>query len=214
MADGWSVKKLIHYIVTSRSWQLSSTPPPRAAELDPNNDLLSHARLRRLTAEQLRDAMLAVAGNLRAGHDGPGVRAFYKTEIDPDKQPKPGPIDGDGVRSIYLEVRRNFPHDFLSVFDAPRANILTGQRSETNVPAQSLTLLNDPFVLHQAKQWAASLTGPDDDRIAAMYRRAFARPPTPDELATARTFLRSAETDPWPALAHALFNMKEFLYVR
>jgi hypothetical protein len=215
MADGWSVKSLIRYIVTSRTWQLSSTPPPGAEKIDPQNELLSHAHVRRLTAEQIRDSMLAVAGNLHSGHTGPGVRGFYKTTIDPDKQPAPGPIDGDGRRSIYLEVRRNFPHDFLATFDCPKPNTFTGRRSETNVPAQSLALLNDPFVLHQAKVWAERcIADREEDRIAKMYRTAFARPPTDAEIASAVAFLRSAETHPWPAFAHAIFNMKEFIYVR
>jgi hypothetical protein len=214
MADGWSVKNLIRYIVTSRTWQLSSTPPPGAAKIDPGNDLLSHAHVRRLSGEQIRDAMLAVAGNLASGHTGPGVRPWYRTAIDPDKQPEPGPLDGDGVRSVYLEVRRNFPTDFLTAFDSPKPNTLTGHRSETNVPAQSLTLLNDPFVLHQARVWSEHVTGTDEDRIARMYRTAFSRPRTEAELASARAFLRSAENDPWSALAHAIFNMKEFIYLR
>jgi hypothetical protein len=214
MADGWSVKSLIRYIVTSRTWQLSSTPPPGAAKIDPSNDLLSHAHVRRLSGEQIRDAMLAVAGNLASGHTGPGVRPWYRTAIDPDKQPEPGPLDGDGVRSVYLEVRRNFPTDFLTAFDSPKPNTLTGHRSETNVPAQSLTLLNDPFVLHQARVWSEHVTGTDEDRIARMYRTAFSRPRTDAELASARAFLRSAENDPWSALAHAIFNMKEFIYLR
>jgi hypothetical protein len=215
MADGWSVKSLIRYIVTSRTWQLSSTPPPGADKLDPNNDLLSHAHVRRLSGEQIRDAMLAVAGNLADGHTGPGVRPWYRTEIDPDKQPKPGPLDGDGKRSVYLEVRRNFPNDFLTTFDSPKPNTLTGRRSETNVPAQSLTLLNDPFVLHQARVWTERCAADrEEDRIAKMYRAAFHREPTTAEIASAIAFLRSAETDPWPALAHAIFNMKEFIYVR
>ena len=83
IADGWSVKALIRYIVTSRAWQLAAEPPPRADELDANNDLLSHARVQRLEAEAIRDAMLAVAGNLAPGHTGPGVRVFYRTLIDP-----------------------------------------------------------------------------------------------------------------------------------
>ena len=217
MADGWSVKKLIRYIVTSRAWQLASEPPPRAAELDANNDLLSHARVRRLEAEAIRDSMLAIAGNLAPGHTGPGVRVYYRTQIDPDKQPPAGTIDGGGKRSLYLEARRLFPSEFLAAFDAPKPNIFTGERSQTNVPAQSLALLNDPFVRHQAARWAeriAARAGADDERIARMYAEAFARPPTPDEAARALAFVRGCEKEPWPGLAHAFFNMKEYIYLR
>jgi hypothetical protein len=145
------------------------------------------------------------------------VHGFYKTQIDPDKQPPPGPIDGDGNRSIYLEARRLFPNEFLAVFDAPKPNIVTGRRSETNVPAQSLTLLNDPLVLHQAEVWTNKLesSGADDaERVTQMYLAAFAREPKAAERDTALAFVRSrSEATGWRDLAHAIFNMKEFIYL-
>jgi hypothetical protein len=161
--------------------------------------------------------MLAVAGNLKPGHTGPGVRPYYRSEIDPDKQPKAGPIDGNGRRSIYLEVRRLFPVEFLAAFDSPKTNIFTGQRSTTNVPAQSLALLNDPFVLHQAGVWAKRverMESSEEQRIRRMYLEAFARPPSPEEAAAAVGFVNDRSSDPWRALAHAMFNMKEFIYLQ
>ena len=217
MAGGWSVKSLIRYIVTSRTWQLSAEPGPRADELDPNNELLSHARVRRLDAEALRDAMLAVAGNLAPGHSGPGMRVFYRTELDPVRQPPPGPVDGAGRRSIYLEARRLFPSEFLAAFDRPRPNVFSGARSETNVPAQSLALLNDPSVQHEAALWAKrieAIDAPEVQRITRMYLEAFAREPSKDEVSRAAGFLQACEKDAWRNFAHAVFNMKEFLYVR
>ncbi len=217
MADGWSVKSLIRYIVTSRAWQLAAESQSAAEQLDPANDLLSHARARRLDAEEIRDAMLAVAGNLAPNHSGPGMRVYYRTVIDPVRQPPAGPIDGDGRRSVYIEARRLFQSDFLAAFDAPKPNIFTGRRSETNVPAQSLTLLNDPFVRREAELWGrriAARDGTDEQRIAWMYEDAFAREPSPDEISRAREFLRRSETEPFRELAHALFNMKEFIYLR
>jgi hypothetical protein len=220
MGDGWSIKRLIRYIVTSQTWQLAAEPPPGASEFDPNNDLLSHARVRRLEAEAIRDALLAAGGNLKSGHTGPGIRPFYRTQIDPDKQPAAGPIDGDGRRSVYLEARRLFPSEFLAVFDAPKPNILTGRRTETNVPGQSLALLNDPFVHHQAKLFGQRITVlpnlTDEERIQRMYEIAFARPPGNAELERVVAFVRGAgSTDnSWSDLAHALFQMKEFIYLR
>jgi len=220
VGDGASIKRLIRYIVTSQTWQLAAEPPPGASEIDPNNDLLSHARVRRLEAEAIRDALLAAGGNLKSGHTGPGIRPFYRTQIDPDKQPAPGPIDGDGRRSVYLEARRLFPSEFLAVFDAPKPNILTGRRTETNVPGQSLALLNDPFVQHQAKLFGQRITAvpnlTDEQRIQRMYEIAFARPPSNAELERAVAFVHGAgSTDnSWRDLAHALFQMKEFIYLR
>ncbi len=215
MEDGWSVKKLVRHMVTSRAWALSCEPVEGAAARDPGNVLLASARVRRLDAESIRDALLAIAGNLHREHEGPGVRVFYRTLIDPDKQPPAGPIDGAGRRSIYLEARRLFPSEFLATFDAPKPNIFTGQRSETNVPAQSLALLNDPFVHHQAKLWATRLEGADiRARIESMYLEALGRPPHGDECVAADAFVRARGETGWRDLAHAIFNMKEFLYLQ
>jgi hypothetical protein len=218
MADGWSVKKLIRHVVTSRAWQLAAEPPPRADERDPENKLLSHANVRRLDAEALRDAMLAVGGNLKPGHTGPGVRVFYRTQIDPDKQPAAGLVDGGGVRSVYLESRRLFPSEWLAAFDAPKPNILTGRRSLTNVPGQTLALMNDPFVQHQAKRLAGRTASTPDDaaRFALMHELAFARKPTAAETERALAFVRGCGegSDGWRDLAHALLQKKEFSHVR
>lgn len=214
MQDGWSVKRLIRYIVSSAAWQTSCEPPAEAARLDPDNHLLSHSRSRRLGAESIRDAMLAVAGNLDRAIGGPGVLNHYREVIDEDKQPPRGPVDGAGRRGIYLEVRRNFLSDLLTTFDFPRPNLVTGSRSVTNVPSQSITLLNDPFVHHQARVWAgriAALPGDDAARIERMHREAFHRAPASGEVERALAFLRGGAS--LEELAHALFNMKEFIHL-
>jgi hypothetical protein len=237
MEDGWSVKKLVRYIVTSSTWQTSSEPRPDALAKDPGNLLLSHAHVRRLPAEAIRDAMLSTAGNLNLNQSGASVPFYYRTAVDPDKQPPPGPLDGRGRRSLYLEVRRNFLSDFLTVFDFPRPNNPTGNRSITNVPAQSITLMNDPFVLHEAQMWGRrmeALPATHEQRIIMMYQGAFGRAPSQAELANAMGFLRvrslepvaltgagagagdakaKAANSPWQDLAHALFNMKEFIFI-
>ena len=162
--------------------------------------------------------MLAVAGNLKSGHSGPGVPVYYRTAIDPDKQPAPGPVDGKGCRSVYLEARRLFPSEWLAAFDAPKPNILTAHRTEMNVPAQSLGLMNDPFVLQQAallgKRVASLPDLTDADRVGRMYQLAFARPPSAAERDRALTFLAVSGGKPWREFAHALFQMKEFIYLR
>ena len=232
MADGWSVKSLIRYLVTSRTWQAGSVPSPEAVVKDPGNLLLSHAHVRRLQAESIRDAMLAVTGNFDRGQGGPSVHAYYRTVTDPDKQPPAGAIDGLGRRSIYIEVRRNFLSEFMTTFDFPRPNIPTGVRSQTNVPGQSITLLNDPFVLRQAAKWAVrveALPVSNEERIVQMYRDAFGRAATGEEVARALDFVQTRSLVPvakptaglhqraplsaWIELAHAMFNMKEFIYL-
>ncbi|HSI65038.1 MAG TPA: DUF1553 domain-containing protein, partial [Candidatus Saccharimonadia bacterium] len=178
-------------------------------------------------------AMLSTTGNLSLNQGGQSVPSYYRTAVDPDKQPPAGPLDGHGRRSLYLEVRRNFLSDFLTVFDFPRPNNPAGNRSITNVPAQSITLMNDPFVLHQAQMWAwrvEALPASNEQRIIMMYQEAFGRTPSQREVANALDFLqvRSLEpvakpgtgdakpkpaASPWQDLAHALFNMKEFIFI-
>jgi hypothetical protein len=153
--------------------------------------------------------------------------------VDTENQPPPGPLDGRGRRSLYLEVRRKFPSEFLAVFDFPKPSGSSGRRDETNVPAQSLTLLNDPFVNHQSREWARRISAaPAADptpRIERLFVAAFGRPPDAGELQRAHDFIGACgdesaggadgadgpdRSERWRDLAHAIFNMKEFIYVR
>ena len=210
--QGWSSKEFIRYLVTSRASQMSSDVSARAAEVDPDNTLLSHARTRRLEAESIRDSLLAVSGRLDTTMSGPGANALAA----PEQQRR---------RSVYLMVRRNFLSAFLETFDAPRPFTTLGKREATNVPAQSLALLNDPFVIEQATQWAKVIirAEPDADaRVRRMFEMAFARLPTEAELAGSRAYLADLGREHgegrdklvWRDYAQSLFNLKEFIYVR
>jgi hypothetical protein len=217
--SGWSVKSLIRTIVLSETWQRASAPPPHAGDVDPGNRLWSHAEVQRLEAESIRDSLLAVAGNLRSSSSGPGSFVYYKEAIDPDKQPVAGPIDGDQRRSIFLEVRRDFLSDFLLAFDFPKPTATAGRRSQTNVPAQSLALLNDPFVKYEAAEWSKRVLAAEAlpaARVRRMYEEAFGRQPAAKEEAAALAFTAGAKDDAaaWADLAHAFFNMKEMIYLK
>jgi hypothetical protein len=118
-------------------------------------------------------------------------------------------LDGNGRRSVYLEIRRNATNPFLEAFDVYKPASTRGQRDVTNVPGQSLALLNSPFVMDQCEKWAKSLTG--SDRVEQMYLRVLGRRPTAEERDAAESFAAANGAGP---LAHALFNLKEFLYVR
>jgi hypothetical protein len=175
VAHHWSLKSLIRLIVTSAAWQRASEPPPGALAQDPDDVLLSHFRVRRLEAEAIRDALLAVAGDLQPEMYGPSVAG---------NAPR---------RSLYVRGKRNEPDAFLSVFDAPVAASCKGQRDATNVPSQSLTLLNDPFVLERADHWAATMGREPTEPTAAvdaMFVRAFGRPPSADERQRALAFVQ------------------------
>ena len=224
VARGWSVKAMLRLMLTSRAFAMSTETSPAAAERDPDNRLLSHASLRRLDAESIRDAILATSGRLDRTPFGPGVPVPIPTGQRDDYSPVDGPLDGRGRRSLYLEVRRNHPSPFLFAFDQPKPAAPAGRREATNVPAQSLTLLNDPFVIEQAGHFTArALAQPGDAnaRIRWLYATALNRPATESEVTRAAAFLAQQAAahggdgkKPWQDLAHAVFNLKEFIYLK
>ncbi len=178
--QGWSLKKMIKLIVLSKTWQLSSQPTAAAQKTDPDNRLLSHAFVRRLEAEAIRDAMLTDSGKLDRKLYGP-------------------PVDGSVARrSIYVRVQRNALNPFLRAFDFPEPFSCTGQRDVTNVPAQSLTLMNDALVTDWAAAWATNLLGQtqlhdDDARLRQLFLAAFGRIATSDELNAMKGYLKDTQ---------------------
>lgn len=223
-ANNWSVKTMLRRMVTSRAFALAVDGPAAAFERDPDNRLLSHANLRRLDAESLRDAILNASGRFDAKMFGPSVPIVIPPGQRDDYSPADGPLDGRGRRSLYLETRRNHPHSFLFAFDQPKPVSPAGRRQPTNVPAQSLMLLNDPFVIEQAALFAARALGQKGEeatRIGWLYNTALCRPATDTELKLAGDFLARQKTvydgdekKSWRDLAQAIFNMKEFLYLK
>jgi hypothetical protein len=220
--EGWSTKTLIRHLVTSQAWQRATTPTVEALGQDADNRLWSHMKVRRIDAESVRDSMLLVAGNLKRPDGGLGALTYYQSVLEPNKQSPPGPVDGGGRRSIYLEVRRNFPYDFLLSFDFPRPASPVGKRNTTIVPTQSLTLLNDPFVVHQSKLWGIRVAKGDGEtleKIQFMYRELLGRNPRAEELQAATELWEkvNAEDGPetaWHVFAHGMFNLKEFIFLR
>ncbi len=173
----WSIKKMVKYLVTTDAFQRGSSPPADAEPKDPGNQLLSHFPVKRLEAEAVRDALLVAANKL-----DPKMYEDSVKGITPR-------------RSVYVEVIRNRLDPFLSVYDAPVPFSTTGRRAETNVPAQSLTMLNNSFVVQAAQSFAASATaGTDAARIQQMWLTALGRKPSQTELATATGFLSQLRT--------------------
>jgi Protein of unknown function (DUF1553) len=219
------MKKAIRTLVLTRAYRMASTGDAKADEADPGNLLLHRARIRRLEGEAIRDAMLAVSGRLDRTLYGPPIPVYLTPFQDGRGRPASGPLDGNGRRSVYLAVRRNFLSAFLLAFDTPIPFSTVGRRTVSNVPAQALILLNDPFVHQQADVWSKKILatpGTSQERITGMYRSAFARPPSADELSACLAFVdkqtkeRGAKSDDvrvWADLAHALFNVKEFIFV-
>jgi cytochrome c553 len=188
--EGWSLKRLVRALVLSRAYGLDSGPADGVREVDPANVWLTHFRLRRLDAEAVRDSLLAVSGRLDLRMGGPG-----------------DPADRSRRRSVYLSIRRNQLPEFLTAFDFPPPAFTRGQRDATNVPAQSLALLNSPFVHAAAEALAGRESDPD-----RLFAAAFARPPTEREREWIRAHVAAGATP--RDLALSFFNAKEFIYVR
>ena len=232
LADGRSIKRMIKYIVLSRTYQLSSHAAAKAMEADPKNLLWHHCPPRRLQGEVIRDSLLALSGRLDRTAFGPPVPIHLTPFMDGRGRPNnSGPLDGDGRRSIYIAVRRNFLSPFMLTFDTPVPFSSMGRRNVSNVPAQALILLNDPLVAQLSRKWGerALQSVPElgdtgvADRVAWMYLSGFARHPTKQETKAAAAFLisqaskRSVTTeDPalWGDFAHVLVNTKEFIFLR
>jgi hypothetical protein len=262
MDDGWSVKRMIRTLVTSRAYRMSSraeiTPagdgaviskaypsPPGpspargegrqmadAAVVDPLNKLLHRANAKRLEGEIVRDAMLAVSGRLDRRLFGPSVETYITPFMDGRGKPQSGPLDGNGRRSIYLKVRRNFLNPMFQAFDYPTPFTSVGRRSTSNVPQQSLSLMNGELPTMLAEHWAKRLLADKnampEQRIGLLYREAFAREATVEEIAAGLEFMAEqrksyaaattelaadGEVRVWADYAHVLLNTKEFIFI-
>jgi hypothetical protein len=227
---GWSVKKLIRSLMLTRTYQMDSKVNPAYADSDPQNLWWHRMPIRRLEGEAIRDAMLTVSGRLdRTLHGGP-VPVYLTAFMQGRGRPGAGPLDGNGRRSIYTSVNRNFLSPMMLAFDTPIPFSTVGRRTQSNVPAQALILMNDPFVVQQAELWAkrtlAENSGSAEARINSLYESGFARPATEQEIRDGVGFLKAQtasfeagvnwETDlrAWKDLCHVLFNVKEFVFLK
>ena len=229
-SEGWSIKRLVRGILLSSTYQMASTGTPAGDAADPENLLLHRMNVRRLEGEAIRDAILAVSGRLNSSVGGASVDVHLTPFMDGRGRPAGGPLDGDGRRSIYTKIRRNFLPPMMLAYDMPIPFNAVGRRTVSNVPAQALILLNDPLVVEQARLWANRVLALKDltpqQRIERMYREAFARGATDVELAQAQEFLAEqgklygvdskqalGDARVWTDLGHVLWNVKEFIYI-
>lgn len=229
MREGWSIKKQVRFLVVSQTFQQLSRDAGDAT-IDPQNRLLAHYPVHRLEAESIRDAILTVSGRLDGGMYGPSTQP-YREEPKDYRKLYQGPLDGDGRRSLYLKVTRHEGSRFLETFDFPNPTVARGNRDTTNVPPQALALMNDPFVIEQAGVWADHLIAEQaptaEMRLDSMFRAALGRLPDETERtrfiglmkelgslhkAPADQLLKNREV--WKDIAHAIFNLKEFIYLR
>jgi hypothetical protein len=199
--DGWSVKQMHRLIMLSAAYQQSSTPPADTLRLDPDNRLFGRQDRRRLTAEELRDALLAAAGRLDRAAGGPADRDFARPR-----------------RTVYQMTVRSDRSGYGPLFDAADPTAPVDRRTESTVAPQALFLLNHPFVHEQAKALAKRLptegAASISERIERAYRLAYLRPPTEAEARVGRELLGgSPDEAAWAAYCQVLLCANEFLFL-
>ena len=225
--NGWSVKALHRLILTSQTYQQSSGHVSH--DVDPENRLLYRFPVRRLEAEEIRDALLHTAGTLDLVRGGKTIprrnREFVFNHTSKDLT-----TYGSTRRALYLPVIRNNLYDLFQQFDYPDPATSTGLRNSSVVSPQALLLMNSDLVTQAAEQFARGLlTQPQADaRLSAAIEKAYARPATDADLRRARDFLTTAdaalasseadaakrELQAWKLLAQALLMSSEFIYLR
>jgi mono/diheme cytochrome c family protein len=207
--DGWSLKKLHRLILLSQVYRQSSGENPTGLQVDPDNRLLWRMNRQRLDFEAMRDALLAVSGRLDRTAGGRAV--------DITKAPFPP------RRTVYGFIdRQNLPGLFRT-FDFASPDTTSPRRFQTTVPQQALFLLNNPFVIEQARALVArpevAGTTRPEQRIQVLYRLAFGRSADPDEVALGQRYLQMASQtasqrlSAWERYAQVLLLSNEFVFV-
>jgi hypothetical protein len=220
IARGWSLKAMHRLMVTSAAYRQSSRGNPAAATADPENSFLWHRNRQRLDGEAIRDALLAVSGQLNPEMGGPCI--FPELPAELARLTTKGvawPVSPDvrerNRRSLYVFVRRNLRYPFFEAFDRPDTNTSCPRRPVTTIAPQALTLLNSDLVQGAAEALALRVkreAGPQPDaQIERVYRLLFARPPDAKEKRLALEFL--AETRDLTPYCRALLNVNELIYV-
>ena len=230
ISHGWSVKAIHRIVMTSQAYRMRSDFESEAdLQLDPENHYLWRFPVQRLDAETLRDAMLSVSGNLDSTLGGPPVFPH----VDPAvlKSMKSGvwrEIKDDVQswrRSVYVYRKRGMPFPFFETFDLPDQNVSCARRYTSTVPTQALTLLNSGFVLTQARSFAEKVLAQAGNNIQLQlqltYERALGRKASAREEELNLDFLRKQQAlhggnhlTALTALAHVVFNLNEFVYLR
>lgn len=237
--NGWSLKDMHRLIMSSRTYQQQSgeqrakgevSQSANPALVDPENHLLWHFPVRRLEAEEIRDALLHVAGSLDNTIGGKTIprrnREFVFNHTSKDFT-----TYGSTRRALYLPIIRNNLYDLFQQFDYPDPATSTGLRNSSVVSPQALLLMNSDLATNAAQTFARRLAGLSSDTIArlrAAHRLAFAREATEDDLRRSQNYLITTnaalnssqqdadkrELQAWTQLCQALMMSNEFIYLR
>ncbi len=214
--ENWNLKSIHRLICTSQTYQMTSrvAAPLRATQIDSDNRLLWRMNSRRLEAEAIRDAVLAVTGNLSREMGGPGYRDFeYEEAYAPIYRYKTADTPDLWRRSVYRFVVRTTPQPFLATLDCPDPANLTPTRNVTTTALQSLAMFNNDFMLKQSQHFANRLMKESDhleDRIDLAFRLAFSRPASPEEIEACQTLV---DRQGLMHLCRVLLNANEFVNV-
>ncbi len=226
---GWSMKQLHRLILTSNAYRLSSRGNDKALSVDPTNDLFWRFDMRRLTAEEIRDSILALSGTLNLKMYGPGVYTPIPREVLAG-QSMPGngwgtsPFEEQCRRSIYVHVKRSLLTPILESFDTAETDRSTAVRFVTTQPTQALALLNSEFLHKQASFFAERLrseAGADNDKqVRLALTLATARPPSDTEVRRGVSLIAALRSKDGMSEEAALryfclmvLNINEFVYL-
>jgi hypothetical protein len=226
MNEGWSVKRLIRTLVLSRVYQLSSRHAAANYAIDPSNRLLWRMQRRRLDAEEIRDALLAVSGQLDLTRP-PGSPVTNMDGNGKNDKMKEALQELSNHRAVYLPMYRGNVPEALAVFDMADPSLIVGKREVTTVATQALFLMNSPFVLKQSSEMARRLLDQKELNeagwIELAYRLALGRKPSSSEQSRIEKFLtdyRRAAGDKdhvrlaaWSSVCQTLFASAEFRYL-
>ncbi|MFM7132587.1 MAG: DUF1549 and DUF1553 domain-containing protein, partial [bacterium] len=200
IANGWSIKGLHRKITTSLAFRQSSRASVAAVEKDPGNDLFSRQNRRRLAAEELRDSMLQISGQLNLTHrGGPGVAPPLAPEVLERLKTAWRPTKDENswrARSIYLLVDRNLVMPILEEFDRPDSMTSCARRNESTHALQSLAMMNNPWVIEQARAIGKLMKtlplSDDNSRMAWLYEKYTGH--TADELTLQKLLIACGRT--------------------
>jgi hypothetical protein len=221
--NGWSVKKMHRLIMLSQTYQMSADYDGAKKEKDPDDRLISRFPRQRLSIEEIRDAFLAIGGDLDLTMGGtldPGVGTDGETSASRISMNP----ESTNRRSIYLPLRRSNLPTLYMLFDFGDATSPDGKRNPTTVSTQALFMMNSPLVDREAKSLAAKVLSQDQNdtrRIEEAYVAILDRRPDPGESDAALTYVQSlrrkwknmSEEKAWQSFCHALMASNEFIYV-
>ncbi len=219
MNRGWSIKRINKLMMMSEAYQMASVyDNPANVKNDLENRYLWRFRPQRLEAEIVRDSMLAVGGNINLAVGGEPIFPFIPADILVGQYRGKWENTPEGPaawrRGVYVYRRRSLPYPMFDTFDHPDMNVTAGARNVSTVPTQALTLLNNPFVLGQAKMLAERVRRQASDpftQVDTTYRLALARAATETETAVGLDLIKQHGLE---SFTHVVLNLDEFMYMR